>query len=342
MSKSKELKKNIFTMFSKNLEFVKDNNEVVKFHPDFTNGYVCPLCFEVFFEKDLSGDLPIHLTLEHVPPDSLGGKAKTLTCNKCNSTSGIKLDKALLSYLKELDFKSLLPNSQITAGLNFDGNKINGRLRIDKDGKLNLHMDTERSNPASLQKVLDDLGPPDFAVSALSNLHQTSKKVPLRIELFNQPSIRMVDIALLRIAYLLSFSTFGANTFLNHSLYWIREQIAHPEKEVIAGPFRINSQFSEEFVGINIIRKPESLRCFLVVFYLKTKSGDRQFAVILPGPSEPGKKVYENFAEALKGQSDDGFLHYEIEHIPYQNYISNNKLAFGYHFYWQNLSPSKL
>ena len=113
MPRNQYLKQKIFRQFSENLDYVQANNGIVRFVPEIKGGYACPTCCEVFFEKDLSPQLPLYLTLEHVPPESMGGKGMTLTCNKCNSKSGSDLDKVLLTYLEELDFKTFLPNSKI-------------------------------------------------------------------------------------------------------------------------------------------------------------------------------------------------------------------------------------
>jgi hypothetical protein len=89
-------KEKIFKLFSQNLEWVKEHPSI-RFKPDFSNGYICPLCFETFFEKDLDATLENYLTLEDIPPKSLGGKPLALTCKKCNSRSGHELDVHLLN-----------------------------------------------------------------------------------------------------------------------------------------------------------------------------------------------------------------------------------------------------
>ena len=83
---NRQKREKIFKLFSQNLEWVKDH-PAISFIPDFSSGYICPLCFDVFFEKDLDKISTNPLTLEDIPPASLGGKPKTLTCKKCNSRS---------------------------------------------------------------------------------------------------------------------------------------------------------------------------------------------------------------------------------------------------------------
>ena len=107
MSKSKERKLKLFKLFSQNLEWVKQHPSI-SFHPDFTNGYICPLCFDVFFEKDLQQTVANPLTIEDIPPSSLGGKPLMLTCKSCNSRSGHQLDVHLLNSLLETNSQLFL------------------------------------------------------------------------------------------------------------------------------------------------------------------------------------------------------------------------------------------
>src|SRR5690348_10203246 len=110
MNKSKRKKLALFKLFSQNLDWVKEHPSI-RFEPDFSKGYICPLCFDVFYEKDLDDSLTNHLTLEDIPPDALGGKPLALTCKKCNSRSGHELDAHLLKNLLIADAKMFLPNS---------------------------------------------------------------------------------------------------------------------------------------------------------------------------------------------------------------------------------------
>jgi len=40
----------------------------------------CPLCIKVYHADALGQDGIDSLTIEHIPPESVGGKAKVLTC----------------------------------------------------------------------------------------------------------------------------------------------------------------------------------------------------------------------------------------------------------------------
>ena len=79
----------IFEVFSTNLSMVAErlgitiqsiDGEIIKEIIDPI--YICPLCKQAFFKESLSQELENPLTLEDVPPVSLGGKPLILTCCK--------------------------------------------------------------------------------------------------------------------------------------------------------------------------------------------------------------------------------------------------------------------
>lgn len=53
--------------------------------------YVCPICRDPFMIEALDDG---RLFVEHVPPQSVGGRELILTCIPCNNTAGTKLDAA--------------------------------------------------------------------------------------------------------------------------------------------------------------------------------------------------------------------------------------------------------
>ncbi|GAA3976294.1 hypothetical protein GCM10022210_28750 [Mucilaginibacter dorajii] len=319
----------MFKIFSRNFEYVDTHNGEVRFVPTVRDIYLCPICFEGFKEQDLEATSKTYLTLEHVPPDSLGGKGALLTCSKCNSESGKLLDKQLLTYLEGLDFADFLPNTKQNRPMTFNGNKINARIRVDGNGTVNLHLDPTRSNPVIFQNVIKEFK------KAEDSLHEyvISGSMPLP-----ETDSRLVEIALLRIGYLAIFSTFGYCSLLNQGMYYVKEQISKPTEKIIEHPYSIVLPSFEP--GIYILKTPKELNCFVVIFDLKTKSTSRRFSVMLPGPSAPGVKIYSNF-KTLFGEISNSNIPFELEHLPVKKYVSDIKLAFGYHFFWQKFSTSK-
>jgi hypothetical protein len=335
---NKDKKRKLFRLFSENLEWVKEHPSI-SFNPDFSNGYICPLCFDVFFEKNLEPTTTNYLTLEDIPPKSLGGKPLALTCKSCNSKSGHELDAHLLNRLLELDSHQFSPNSKTETTFELNGNRVNGIVEIDSKGTLKLDLQTSRSNPKEADKFIKDLIPPRTIYNPLfypDKLFDEGIKTPtfnLKFKRVSQE--RRAEIALLRIAYLLAYATFGSGFYINGGLYRVREQILNPEKDILPKVYWIKYEFPKKLEGINIITLPKELRCFLVIFNLETKSQKRQFAIVLPGPSEPSIKVYDFIEQELCVGDGTTFLNGMTEHIPARDYLKNKDYAFASNWFWQ-------
>jgi hypothetical protein len=233
---NKDKKRRLFRLFSENLEWVKEHPSI-SFKPDFSNGYICPLCFDVFFEKDIETSNENYLTLEDIPPKSLGGKPLALTCKSCNSKSGHELDSHLLNRLLEIDSHQFSPNSKTDTTFELNGNRVNGIVEVDNKGKVKLDLQTSRSNPKEADRFLKDLIPPRTIYNPLfypDKLFDEGIKTPsfnLKFKRVSQE--RRAEIALLRIAYLLAYATFGNGFYINGGLYKVREQILNPEKDIL-------------------------------------------------------------------------------------------------------------
>lgn len=338
MSKGKKKKLALFKLFSQNLDWVKEHPSI-RFEPDFSNGYICPLCFDVFHEKDLDDTLPNHLTFEDIPPVSLGGKPLALTCKTCNSRSGHELDAHLLKNLLATDAKMFLPNSKAETTFELYGNKMNGVIEVDEKGTLKLDLQPQRSNPSQSKRFMTDMFPPRTIYNPLfhpDKLFGDEYKTPTFQMKFRETSKeRRAEVALLRIAYLLAYSILGNGFYINGGLYKVREQILNPDKEILPKVFWLKIPFPKENEGINIISLPKELQSFLVVFNLKTASQSRQFAIVLPGPSSPGLKVYDFLSNELCTGDGTTFCNGMVEHIPHRDYLRNRDWAFAGNWYWQ-------
>ena len=327
MNNSNQVKKKIFSLFSQNLEWVKEH-PLISFNPNFTNGYICPLCFEVFFEDDLSASKKNHLTLEDIPPKSLGGKPLALTCKNCNSKSGHELDIHLLNRLQEIDSHLFLKNSKANATYELNGNKINGIVEIDQNRSVKLHLQTNRSNPIESRKLIKDLFPPVIT-------NKVFKTPNFNLELHKRSNENRAEVAVLRIAYLLAYATFGNSFLINSGLFKVREQILNPDKEILQKPYWIIYDFPKEAEGINIIIQPKELRSFLVIFNLVTKSQSRQIAIALPGPSKNGLKIYDYIKNNLCTERGGELNRCTLKHIPQKDYLKIKDYAFACNWFWQ-------
>ena len=236
-----------------------------------------------------------------------------------------------------------LPNSKADTTFELHKNKVNGIVEIDDKGIVLLDLQTNRSNPRELSKFMKELIPPRIFYSPLFHPDKyfddgviTTTKFNIK---FKRSHIeKRAKVAVLRIAYLMAYATFGNGFYINRGLYKVREQISNPDKEILPPVFWIKYDFPKRMEGINIITLPKELRCFLVIFYLRTKSQERQFAIVLPGPSDPGINVYAYIDKELCVGDGTKFINGMIEHIPQNNYLKNKDYAFASHWFWQEYS----
>lgn len=294
MSKAQDKKRKLFNVFSQNLMWLGEH-PIITSNQDITNKCMCPICMKLYSESDLSPIVENHLTLEHVPPESLGGKGQLLTCKKCNSISGSQLDSHLLNLLHEQDFQEFLPNSATRTTFELNGNKVNGNVKIDERGGFIIDLQPKISDPKQDEQFMKDLILPRSYYSPFLNWDKFIEPQPLtptfKFDFRAKADKRRAEVALLRIAYLYACAAFGHSFYINPDLNEVRNQIRNPDKEIIKAPYWIHMDVP---LGINIIKQPKELQCFIIAFELKTKSKTRRFSVALPGYTDPGRNIYQN------------------------------------------------
>ncbi len=133
----------------------------------------------------------------------------------------------------------------------------------------------------------------------------------------------------------MAFSILGYSLLINSSLFKVRKQILNPDEKVFPGIYWFKYDFPDALRGINLIKSPKDLRCFLIIFDLKTKSKKRQFSIALPGPSLPGIKVYENIEKIMCNDSDDKYIQLEIEHLNDIDFVKEIKNVWDAYWFWQ-------
>lgn len=339
---NKEKREKIFDIFSQNLGWVKQH---VRFEPDFDKGYICPLCFEIFFKKDLDISLNNFLSLEDVPPVSLGGKPLVLSCKECNSKSGHQLDVHLLNALLENDAKSFLPNSETFSTFEIDGNTLYGKIDINEKGQFFINFDEMNGKPEDkinfkeglYHKVIEYN--PRFHPNLRYTTRVQSKNMQMKFKTISDK--RKAEVALLRIGYLSAFAKFGYGFLINENLRNVREQIKYPDKDILPKSFRFHCEFPDDCEGINMISLPNKLRCFLIVFRLKTKSSNRQFNIVLPGLDENSNDIYKNLEEYLSQGKENVTEGITFETLPEIEYLADKDLMFVSHHYWHRFTSEK-
>ncbi len=318
VSKSEVKKRKIFDVFSQNLTWLLEPPEIT-FSVDCTDGVICPICTGVFYEYDLKKSAENHLTLEHVPPESVGGKVRALVCKDCNTKSGTLLDSHLNKMFDHEDFVKRTPNSEFYTKISHNGSIVSSKVRITGDRTVVFDLDTKHSNPKYTENITNHF----------KSLNPEKK---FQLQMAGITNMRNANISLLRIAYLQLFSTFGYCILLIPGLKKVREQIMNPDEKILPDWYSLGYKFSGEDCGISIITEPVELRSFLVIFDLVKNNSNKRCAILLPGPTDPMDRIYQNFQDIFSKDGPDVQL--KFEKIPADSYMRNKKDTFALLEYW--------
>lgn len=232
----------------------------------------CPICLKAFTREEV--EIGKNVTLEHVPPKSLGGQVRCLTCANCNASAGRTIDQAIAMRDKSVQ------DSKLGRG---------EKVEIDIFG-------TKHTTFLTPNGITTNQLPPQLAVntrvhSFLEQMEARGQKTILIAEIIRgpnwnvskgitltpkQPSAQQVAVGCLRYAFLLVFCLLGPAGYRfasSKALEPIRGQILYPEVEKISSLLcNIGAMhLPKNVILINAWRQPF---CWFV------KIGD--FGVLLP------------------------------------------------------------
>lgn len=266
--------------------------------------YKCPLCLKTYEEKSITGSSPI-LTLEHIPPKSLKGSPKILTCKTCNNTFGLSTDKDLLDKIDKGPFLNMLDNSSIKSEFIVDNFKIKGEIKH-KSGNDFLFKFNDKSSA--------------YQINYIEN-HITKPSGKLKIS-FILPNKFSSNRALLRIAYLEMFVRFGYHFVCDKNSTYLREVINDPNSKT---PIHvINDNLTADHAGLNLIIEPKQFQNFLFVIPLSHENRTNYIGVIIPKSGIDGWNKYLAFSQ----KTDN--IPLVFRNYSFFNCLSNTPVSFYY------------
>jgi hypothetical protein len=268
-----ELAEKLFDDYSRNLSF---------YHLHLEHTFLCPLCLQPFGRNAI--DLG-ELTIEHIIPAELGGKLVTLTCKKCNSKSGHRLDAHLIQRMRVEDIMSGKSDQPLRIRIKVGEGEFGGDMLLSNDKNPNIQI-----------IGIKDISNPELHKLAVNEFEAGTNNISIHGSLGYQeiPS----RVAALRIAYLLSFRFFGYGYILHGNLDQVREQIFHPEDETdsLKAMFWIGDTPKKNI--LSILQQPPELRCFQAIIDLSTNI-KRNLCVVLPGPDPDSRAIYQRWSNAI-------------------------------------------
>lgn len=211
-------KERLFDLYAQNLANVKCHPDVHMI-PEIADAFICPLCSDYFTREAFQE--PQALTIEHVPPESLGGNTYTLLCGECNHSAGTTLVSALKKELHAKDFDDRVSGASL-------------EVRYSPSPLVWLPATVSFAEDQSLV-LKGDLNPRRSSPEARNRLKelQLSNRVSDITFMHKRPGRLKVNIALLYVAYLQAFRTFGYGYIISPEAQRVREQIRNPTAEIL-------------------------------------------------------------------------------------------------------------
>lgn len=266
----------LFDMYSENLKYFIN----VKINSKYADAYLCPLSMIIYLRQDLFCSTENGLTVEHVPPRSLGGKAVCLINKKMNSTTGHTIDKELLKSFKYRQFRK-----------NKGFHSANGKFPMMFPGFFRSRMKIHEKSLDGKRRI--EFKPGNKNYQRLKNNLSQSNTLPEMTVNFKDPEVdhKKVNSAYLKIAYLMAFSKLGyalifnEDGSINETYEKIREQILNPDREIVPKMpiYSTENKFED---GVYIISSPKRLRSIMVAFTLSRGEYSEFYSTMLPLPHD--------------------------------------------------------
>lgn len=247
--------------------------------------YSCPICGKEYPEESANNG---ELTLEDVPPRSMGGRGLLLTCKNCNSQAGHKIDfyfknqQVLQGFAQTLTGNNA-PGSEKTSGIILINDERFPVNIQQKDEYTEIKIIEKANNPSKVDKLKNYL----VSLSTNNNWDGAEFKIDKTVKLDS----RLLKIAYLKSGFLLVTAMLGYTYAFDKRLSIVREQISNPEKDLLGTSFWIVSSKDQPFPRRCMILISNPLPLFLITF--------DNSAVILPSLSSP-----TDLYEILKRESE--------------------------------------
>lgn len=274
----------LFCEQTKAITFITSDG--VDFH--ILDAFICPLCMNIINVEDKD-----KITLEDVPPESVGGKPILVTCADCNNTLGGRVDNYLYNELLVYHLLRHPENTSFKTTFVLNGIQIKGRMKLD--------LNSERPKVQCTIDANDRVNYPLFTKELETNWDGCNLQMHSDIT-----STKRIDeysnISVLKSAFLLAFSKLGYMYILQDNLDNVRAQILNRDKNILGNHYLIGR-------GIDLMPEVndgvyyglvEKTHCVIVIMTLKLKKKNatsHRVIVALPHPYDKDGSLYGQIAK---------------------------------------------
>jgi len=284
--RTKDRRDYIIKLCAKRIEAIPFvSSDGVMFH--MAEAYICPLCLQLYAVGNTE------LTLEHVPPESVGGKPILITCKACNSNRGSDIDVCLTNELEIVHNLNHLDTVPQKTRLAFNGIEINAQTTFSKTDGFKFMISPDNNNPIEFEGFMMEAknAKEGYEIKVVANITNRKRDYDL------------ANIALLKSAYLMAFHELGYMYVLNANTNIIREQIQNPEKDVIGNAFIIDSKNGvlENLSDGIYYAQLNNIGCVIVIMELKLRQSEikHRKAIVLPHPKDSHGQIYSELSQQI-------------------------------------------
>jgi hypothetical protein len=234
-------------------------------------------------EASPDGGNPI-LSLEHSISAKVGGtdRTATLVCTECNNRDGNRLDAHIVNRLETEAFLRGHSDRPMKSNLIVGGQKasVNWSFRGGNAPNSDIYI-VEKATRRRTTEIIND---------ALSR--GTPGELTLNFPWRHKQ--RVSQVAMLRMAFLLTFRKFGYAFALNECMDPVLRQINCPEELLLPSAFCLD--FDRPVIDDNaimIVKEPKEFRSLVVMLNMRVQKHIVSKGVILPGPFDTDLGIYE-------------------------------------------------
>lgn len=238
--------------------------------------YLCPVCGE---EYDRGAAESSVLTLEHVPPASIGGTELVLTCKTCNNGSGHEVDAHVDRRAELVRLNQLFGgrrDHQASMKLEIDDGSfsetLNAVVSREGDGPLRFDIPERQNDPHKVARVVQ------YAKASYEK--GTGEGLEFRVHSRVGMDPHRAAISDLKSGFLAAFALLGYSYALDPELDLVRQQIRNPSDRILD---RWMLKPGPNAPPGRVIFLPAAPDCLIV----KLDHG----CVLLPWPGAPGQYV---------------------------------------------------
>lgn len=311
--RTKDKRVYILELYAKQIESIPFvSSDGVKFH--MVDAFICPLCLHTYAIGNTE------LTLEHVPPESVGGKPILITCKACNSNRGADIDVCLMNELEIVHNLTHFDTIPQKTKLAFNGFEINAQTNFSKADGFKFMISPDNNNPIGFEEFMTEV----------KNAKE-GYKIKIVADITNRKrDYDLANIALLKSAYLMAFHELGYMYVLNANMNIIRDQIQNPKKNVIGNAFIIDSKNSvtENLADGVYYAQLDNIGCVIVIMELKLRQSEikHRKAIVLPHPKDSHGQIYSELSQRI-GKIVNVRILGSVSHLPVTSVKVDEKMS---------------